>query len=107
MLRTPSSRISRYRDSISPVAQTKAAAALVWATGEMESRYRLMRELGVRNIDGYNRAIGQSGELLELRRGARSENSEDDDEWIDAPITHRRLPKIVIVIDELADLLLS
>lgn len=86
----------------------KAAAALVWATGEMESRYRLMRELGVRNIDGYNRAIGQSGELLELRRGAQSENSEeDDDEWIDAPIKHRRLPKIVIVIDELADLLLS
>ncbi|MBV8771339.1 MAG: DNA translocase FtsK [Deltaproteobacteria bacterium] len=85
----------------------KAAAALLWATGEMESRYRLMRELGVRNIDGYNRAIGESGELLELRRGTRTENSDENDEWLDTPITHRRLPKIVIVIDELADLLLS
>jgi S-DNA-T family DNA segregation ATPase FtsK/SpoIIIE len=85
----------------------KAAAALVWATGEMESRYRLMRELGVRNIDGYNHAIGQSGELLELRRGTLAENSEDSNEWVDTPIKHRRLPKIVIVIDELADLLLS
>ena len=85
----------------------KAAAALLWATGEMESRYRLMRELGVRNIDSYNRAIGQSGELLELRRGTRIGNSEDDKEWFDTPIKHRRLPKIVIVIDELADLLLS
>ncbi len=85
----------------------KAAAALLWATGEMESRYRMMRELGVRNIDGYNRTIGQSGELLELRRGTLAENAGDDDEWVDTPIKHRRLPKIVIVIDELADLLLS
>jgi DNA segregation ATPase FtsK/SpoIIIE, S-DNA-T family len=85
----------------------KAAAALLWATGEMESRYRLMRELSVRNIDGYNRTIGQSGELLELRRGTLAENDGDDNEWVDTPIKHRRLPKIVIVIDELADLLLS
>jgi DNA segregation ATPase FtsK/SpoIIIE, S-DNA-T family len=85
----------------------KAAAALVWATGEMESRYRMMRELGVRNIDGYNRTIGQSGELLELRRGTRAENPADDDNWVDTPIRHRRLAKIVIVVDELADLLLS
>jgi S-DNA-T family DNA segregation ATPase FtsK/SpoIIIE len=85
----------------------KAAAALLWATGEMESRYRMMRELGVRNIDGYNRTIGQGGELVELRRGTLAANSSDDDEWVDTPIKHRRLPKIVIVIDELADLLLS
>jgi S-DNA-T family DNA segregation ATPase FtsK/SpoIIIE len=85
----------------------KAAAALLWATGEMESRYRMMRELGVRNIDSYNRTIGHAGELLELRRGTPAENSADENEWIDTPIRHRRLPKIVIVIDELADLLLS
>jgi S-DNA-T family DNA segregation ATPase FtsK/SpoIIIE len=85
----------------------KAAAALTWATGEMESRYRMMRELGVRNIDGYNRAIGESGELVELRRGTLEQNAGEGDDWVDTPITHRRLPKIVIVIDELADLLLS
>jgi DNA segregation ATPase FtsK/SpoIIIE, S-DNA-T family len=85
----------------------KAAAALLWATGEMESRYRMMRELGVRNIDGYNHTIGQSGELVELRRGTLAENPGDDNEWIDTPVKHRRLAKIVIVIDELADLLLS
>jgi DNA segregation ATPase FtsK/SpoIIIE, S-DNA-T family len=85
----------------------KAAAALTWATGEMESRYRMMRELGVRNIDGYNQAIGEGGELLELRRGTVGENAGEDDEWVDTSIKHRRLPKLVIVIDELADLLLS
>ncbi|HJU11214.1 MAG TPA: DNA translocase FtsK 4TM domain-containing protein [Candidatus Binataceae bacterium] len=85
----------------------KAAAALLWATGEMESRYRMMRELGVRNIDSYNRAIGQGGELLELKRGTLTENAGDNGDWVDTPVKHRRLPKIVIVIDELADLLLS
>lgn len=85
----------------------KAAAALLWATQEMEARYRLMRDLGVRNIDGYNRVIGESGELLELRRGTREQNPGEDEEWRDEPVKYRRLPKIVIVIDELADLLLS
>jgi S-DNA-T family DNA segregation ATPase FtsK/SpoIIIE len=86
----------------------KAAAALLWATQEMETRYRMMRELGVRNIDGYNRALGAAGKVVELKPGnlveegagrARTEDGE--------PIKHRKLPKIVIIIDELADLLLS
>jgi S-DNA-T family DNA segregation ATPase FtsK/SpoIIIE len=85
----------------------KAAAALLWATQEMEGRYRMMRELGVRNIDGYNRAIGSGGELVELKRGDAAANAGEGEEWVDTPVKHRRLPKIVIVIDELADLLLS
>ena len=85
----------------------KAAAALLWATQEMENRYRMMRDLGVRNIDGYNRAIGEGGELVELKRGTAAENDNESDDWVDTPVKYRRLPKIVIVIDELADLLLS
>ncbi len=85
----------------------KAAAALLWATREMESRYRLMRDLGVRNIDGYNRALGEGGELVELKRGTMAENNNASNDWIDTPVKYSRLPKIVIVIDELADLLLS
>src|SRR5581483_76631 len=87
----------------------KAAAALLWATQEMETRYRMMRELGVRNIDGYNRALAAGGKVVELKaanlveEGVRPPVAGDDPE----PIQHRKLPKIVIVIDELADLLLS
>jgi DNA segregation ATPase FtsK/SpoIIIE, S-DNA-T family len=87
----------------------KAAAALLWATQEMETRYRMMREMGVRNIDGYNRALGAAGKVVELKpvnqveEGAGRARSGEDGE----PIKHRRLPKIVIIIDELADLLLS
>ena len=86
----------------------KAAAALLWATQEMETRYRMMRDMGVRNIDGYNRALGAAGKVVELKpvnlieEGAGRASAEDGE-----PIKHRRLPKIVIVIDELADLLLS
>jgi S-DNA-T family DNA segregation ATPase FtsK/SpoIIIE len=85
----------------------KAAAALLWATQEMEGRYRMMRDLAVRNIDGYNRAIGSGGELVELKRGDAAANAGEGEDWIDTPVKHRKLPKIVIVIDELADLLLS
>jgi DNA segregation ATPase FtsK/SpoIIIE, S-DNA-T family len=85
----------------------KAAAALLWATHEMETRYRMMRDLGVRNIDGYNRVIGEGGQLVELKRGTMAENDNGSDDWVDTPVKYRKLPKIVIVIDELADLLLS
>jgi len=85
----------------------KAAAALLWATHEMETRYRMMRDLGVRNIDGYNRVIGEGGQLVELKRGTMAENDNASDDWVDTPVKYRKLPKIVIVIDELADLLLS
>jgi S-DNA-T family DNA segregation ATPase FtsK/SpoIIIE len=73
----------------------------------METRYRMMREMGVRNIDGYNRALGAAGKVVELKPvnqvGEGAARGSGDGE----PIKHRRLPKIVIVIDELADLLLS
>ena len=84
----------------------KTAAALLWATGEMETRYREMRELGVRNIDSHNRHIGQSSKPFALR-GTLVERAGIGEQEDDTSSKHRRLPKIVIVIDELADLLLS
>ena len=75
----------------------KAAAALSWATSEMEMRYRMIREMGVRNIDSYNQ-VSDSGPLPQ-----RAETSESNADTLKP----RRWPKIVIVIDELADLLLS
>ncbi len=85
----------------------KAAAALLWATSEMEARYRVMQELGVRNIDSYNRTIGQSRKPLDFQRGTLVEHAGTGEQEGNTSSKHRRLPKIVIVIDELADLLLS
>ena len=67
----------------------KATAALVWAMGEVEARYRLMRELGVRNIDSYNQFI----QSRPLGRGATPAESVGNSEQECATPRHRRLPK--------------
>src|ERR1700687_6079465 len=86
----------------------KAASALLWATQEMEGRYLRMRELGVRNIDGYNQALASGTSLTQLKMaGQRAPASDDPNDSAVGAIEHRKLPKIVIVIDELADLLLT
>ena len=61
---------------------SKAAVALSWAVNEMENRYRLLSEEGVRNIDGYNEKAAKSKTL-------------------------EKMPQIVIIIDELADLMMA
>jgi len=85
----------------------KAAAALLWATQEMENRYRLMRDTGVRNIDGYNKLLEGQQRVVELRPNHALDDGGPAAGDEIKPTDHRRLPKIVIVIDELADLLLS
>lgn len=85
------------------VDPAKAASALLWATQEMETRYLMMREFGVRNVDSYNQALAAGAKAVELKPAAPSEG-----QGVTAqPFEHRKLSKIVIVIDELADLLLS
>ena len=81
-----------------------AANAFRWCIGEMERRYRLMSELGVRNLAGYNRKIAEaarSGEPL-LDPFAGGEDRDDSDH----PSSMETLPMIVVVVDELADLMM-
>jgi S-DNA-T family DNA segregation ATPase FtsK/SpoIIIE len=75
----------------------KAANALVWAVKEMERRYDLLSEVGVRDIGGYN-AMWDRGEL---RTEPRAEGVDDPGEPI-----YKRLDFIVIVVDELNDLMM-
>ncbi|MGH7828117.1 MAG: DNA translocase FtsK [Candidatus Binatia bacterium] len=91
----------------------KAAAALFWAMDEMDRRYRLMRDKGARNIDNYNRTLeretaNQRG-FIELTETDPSDGDPEigGDLKQEAPLMHERLPKIVIIIDELADLMMS
>ncbi|MGH7812811.1 MAG: DNA translocase FtsK [Candidatus Binataceae bacterium] len=83
----------------------KAAASLLWATQEMERRYLMMREFGVRNIDSYNQALADGGTANAIKPAMPPPMPSEGPP--PQPIEHHRLPKIVIVIDELADLLLS
>ena len=99
---------------ISPVVTNpkKAAAALQWAVNEMESRYKIMAECGVRNIGGFNELAEKLQKEYELElkknkkanKGIKLENDEDDETMIPEPPA--KLPYIVILIDELADLMM-
>jgi len=77
----------------------QAGNALNWCVGEMERRYKLMSKLGVRNLAGYNKKIAEAGE-----RGEKLPNPFSLTP--DAPEPLERLPNIVVVIDELADLMM-
>src|SRR5437588_6771480 len=69
-----------------------AARALRWAVGEMERRYKELAGWGVRNIDGYN--------AERERRNTVKDFDENGEPWT-------RMPYIVIIIDELADLMMT
>ncbi|MDC8785930.1 DNA translocase FtsK [Roseateles koreensis] len=77
----------------------QASNALNWCVGEMERRYKLMSKMGVRNLAGYNKKIDDATERGELIPNPFSLTPE-------APEPLERLPFIVVVIDELADLMM-
>jgi len=77
----------------------QAANALTWCVGEMERRYKVMSRLGVRNLAGYNRKLHEANERGEPLTNPFSLTPE-------APEPLERLPYLVVVIDELADLMM-
>jgi DNA segregation ATPase FtsK/SpoIIIE, S-DNA-T family len=81
----------------------EAANALRWCVAEMERRYKLMSALGVRNITGYNKkvtdAIASGKPILDPLYKPISEDEE--------PRYLEKLPFIVVIIDELADMMMT
>ena len=80
----------------------EAANALRWCVAEMERRYKLMANLGVRNIAGFNRKVKESMEQGEPIRDPFYQPVSADDE---APLLDT-LPFIVVVVDEFADMMM-
>ncbi len=88
----------------------KAANALSWAVTEMERRYDLLAEVGMRDITGYNAAF-DDGELSEFEEAYQmrmrgTDSVEDDEEDEEGEARFARLPFILIVVDELNDLMM-
>ncbi|MFO1244931.1 MAG: DNA translocase FtsK 4TM domain-containing protein [Ramlibacter sp.] len=77
----------------------QAAHGLNWCVAEMERRYKLMSKLGVRNLAGYNHKIDEAKAKEQFIYNPFSLTP-------DSPEPLERLPHIVVVIDELADLMM-
>ncbi|MGA8053745.1 MAG: DNA translocase FtsK 4TM domain-containing protein [Burkholderiales bacterium] len=96
--------LSVYQDIphlLAPVVtdMKQASNALSWCVGEMERRYKLMSWLGVRNLSGYNSKLAEAekrGEPLNDPNTLTADN----------PIPLVKLPHIVVIVDELADLMM-
>lgn len=96
---------------LSPVVTDpkKAVVALKWVVGEMEDRYRKMSKMGVRNIDGYNGRVADAlskNEMFErtVQTGFDDETGEPIFETEE--IQPVKMPYIVVIVDEMADLMM-
>ena len=83
-----------------------AASSLRWCVGEMERRYKLMSALGVRNLAGYNKKILDGIAAGSPLVDPLWKPDEFFDEASDLPPTLSKLPYIVVVIDEFADMMM-
>jgi len=91
--------LSVYNDIphlISPVVtdMKKATNALFWAVREMERRYELLEQVGLRNIVQYNSMVASQND----KKNQEREESEEE--------KLKKLPYIVVIVDELADLMM-
>ena len=87
----------------------KAIVALKWVVREMESRYKKMSLLGVRNIENYNHrileAINKSEKIVRsIPAGINPETGQPQSKKIE--IENKKMPFIVVVVDEMADLMM-
>jgi S-DNA-T family DNA segregation ATPase FtsK/SpoIIIE len=97
---------------LSPVVTDphKSVRALKWAVEEMERRYRMMSDIGARNLSGFNERVSTAiakGKPLgrRIQTGFDPDTGEEliEEEQLDYQV----LPQIVLIVDELADLMIT
>ncbi|MBT9386689.1 DNA translocase FtsK 4TM domain-containing protein [Pseudooceanicola sp. CBS1P-1] len=96
---------------LSPVVTDpkKAVVALKWVVGEMEERYRKMSKMGVRNIDGYNSRVQETldrGEMFSRTVQTGFDEETGDPVFETEEIQPVKMPYIVVIVDEMADLMM-
>jgi S-DNA-T family DNA segregation ATPase FtsK/SpoIIIE len=96
---------------LSPVVTDpkKAVVALKWVVGEMEERYRKMSKMGVRNIDGYNSRVIDAlskGEMFSRTIQTGFDDETGDPVFETEEFQPEKMPYIVVIVDEMADLMM-
>ncbi|MCP9308218.1 DNA translocase FtsK [Zymomonas mobilis] len=97
---------------LSPVVTepAKAVRALKWAVEQMEERYRMMASAGVRGLAGFNQKVKEAqarGEPLSRKVQTGYDKVSGQPIYEDETLEYEPLPQIVIVVDELADLMMT
>jgi S-DNA-T family DNA segregation ATPase FtsK/SpoIIIE len=97
---------------LSPVVTepAKAVRALKWAVEEMERRYRQMSSISVRNLTGFNekvRAAAAKGKPLGRRIQVGFDPDSGEEIYEEQQLDYQVLPQIVVIVDELADLMVT
>ncbi|NNC59417.1 MAG: DNA translocase FtsK [Erythrobacter sp.] len=97
---------------LSPVVTepAKSVRALKWAVEEMERRYRMMSSVNSRNISGFNekvRAAAAKGKPLGRRVQTGFDPDTGEEIYEEEQLDYQPLPQIVLIVDELADLMVT
>ncbi len=88
----------------------KAAGTLAWAVNEMEKRYQLFADYECKEIDSYNKLIESNLEYIKDNPPQENEDGEVIQPKLDVnglPVLTEKMPRIVIAIDEFADLMMT
>ena len=96
---------------LSPVVTDpkKAVVALKWVVAEMEDRYRKMSKMGVRNIDGYNGRVADAmakGEMFSRTVQTGFDDETGEPVFETEEFAPEKMPYIVVIVDEMADLMM-
>ena len=96
---------------LSPVVTDpkKAVVALKWVVGEMEERYRKMSKMGVRNIEGFNGRVADAqsrGEMFSRTVQTGFDEETGDPIFETEEFAPEKMPYIVVIVDEMADLMM-
>ena len=96
---------------LSPVVTDpkKAVVALKWVVGEMEERYRKMSKMGVRNIDGYNGRVADAlgkNEMFSRTIQTGFDDATGEPFFETEEFLPEKMPYIVVIVDEMADLMM-
>jgi len=83
----------------------EASSGLRWCVNEMERRYKLMAQLGVRNLNGYNKKVSEAIKSGTPIKDPLWKKEEDEELETEAP-NLENLPNIILAVDELADLMM-
>ncbi|OYW47282.1 MAG: cell division protein FtsK [Sphingomonadales bacterium 32-68-7] len=97
---------------LSPVVTEphKSVRALKWAVGEMERRYRMMASLQVRSLSGFNERVSTAiakGKPLGRRVQIGYDPDTGEELFEEEQLDYETLPQIVLIVDELADLMIT